>query len=534
MLENFRKYSAFMIIIVILLAFGLIVTLQNSSGGSKAGQNLISVEDQGMSARTYKNEILDPLPLLQSTGHPFFRDLVLATRSPDIKYAQSPEDSLAVISLAAETEAKRLGIFVGMKEVEHFVKTKLFIKEDQTFDQETYTAFFNNVVDKGFRKTEGEFFKILRRYMIISKVAEVKNLGHFPSTIISKGSDINTQSINAQIFQIDNTAFKGTSTPSEAEIKAFYEKEKNSQKYGKTHFYTKRKIRLTYIPVNLESIPKADEKTPETKIELLKIDQERNYNAYKNFLNDELNDGVNTDLETLAKKHKLTLKTTELVDITEIDKYFQDSALNGDLASRGSIYSYLYSSDVKKMRRMPVRIANAHKPSFIHYRIDETQAPLPKTYEQSKTIAKRLLSKELDAQKGKQVAQELLDKVNAALKTGSEINTIPTDKKVVTVFKEAKFNAYSETKGLVFSRPLFDKAKSLPFGSTSDLISDDSHSSFIYVIERQVEKLADYKETEFLSKEQFSQQTAASGFGEWLLNYLSRVEVITPSNNTGN
>ena len=534
MLENFRKYSAFMIIIVILLAFGLIVTLQNSGGGSKAGQNLITVDSQGMSPRTYSNEILDPYTFLQTTRHPFFQEIVFLTRSPDIKNINTPEEALAIISLAAEAEAKRLGIFVGMGEVENFVKTTLFINEDKTFDQQTYTAFINNVIDGGLKKTEADFFKILRRYLVISKVAEVKNLGHFPSTIVAKANDINTQSINAQIFQIDNTAFKGTANPSEAEIKAFYEKEKNSEKYGINQFHTKPKIRLTYIPVNLKSIPVADENTPETKIELLKIDQERNYKAYKNFLNDELNDGENKDIEALAKKYNLEVKTTELVDITELSKYFEDSALNGDLASRGSIYSYLFSKDVKEMRRMPVRIAGAHKPSFIHYRIDESQDPKTKTYEQSKEIAKRLLSKELDAKKGKEVAQQLLDKVNAALKAGKNINKIPADKKVVTVFKEAKFNAYNETEGLVFKRPLFDKAKSLPFGSTSELITDDLHSSFIYVINRQVEKAADYKETEFLMKEQFSQQAANSGFGEWLLNYLANTSFSSPSNNSGN
>lgn len=523
-----------MIIIVILLAFGLIVTLQNSGGTSKAGQNLVTVDGKGMSPRTYNNEILDPLTFLQTTRHPFFQEIVFLTRSPNIKNVEATEESLAIISLASEAEAERLGIFVGMKEVENFVKTKLFIKEDGTFDQQTYTQFINNVIDGRLKKNEADFFKILRRYMVISKVAEVKNLGYFPSTIVSKATDINTQSINAQIFQIDNTAFKGTASPTEAEIKAFYEKEKNSEKYGVNQFYTKPKIRLTYIPVNLKPIPKADENTPETKIELLKLDQERTYKAYKNFLNDELNDGTNTDIEALAKKHNLEVKTTDLVDITQISEHFEDSALNGDLASRGSVYSYLFSKDPKTMRRMPVRITDAHKPSFIHYRIDETKEPELKTYEQSKKIAKRLLSKELDAKKGKEVAQQLLDKVNAALKAEEDINKITTDKKVVTVFKEAKFNAYNETEGLVFTRTLFNKAKSLPFGSTSELISDDSHSSFIYVIDRQVEKPANYKESEFLMKKQFSEQAANSGFGEWLLNYLTNTKFSSPSNNSGN
>ncbi|MDB9741558.1 SurA N-terminal domain-containing protein [Akkermansiaceae bacterium] len=533
MLENFRKYSAFMVVVVALLAFGLIVTLQDSSGGAKAAQDVVTVNDQGISPRVYQNEVVAPLTFVQTTGNPFFRDIYELTFSPAIPGVENAEEALAIISLAAEQEAKRLGFFVSMKDVENFVQTDLFVTPDGSFDSATYSAFITNVIQDGMRKEENDFFKTLRRYMIIQKVAEVKNLGYFPSNIAAKQNDINTQTIKGQIYQIANTPFAGKSQPTEEEIKVFYEKEKDGAKYGTTSFFTKRKVRLTYIPVNLTAIPVADEKTTEVAIELLKSDQERNYSAYKNFLNDDLNDGVNKDIEGLAKKHNLAVKTTELVDIDGLSKYFPDFQLKGDLASKGSVYNYLFSPDASEMRRMAINVPGAHKQSFIHYRIDQVEEPRMMSFEESKTIAKKLLSDELDVKLRDEAAKKLQAEVKAKLEAGGKISEITIDAATVKVFKEEKFSPLTNTEGLVFVNNLFDDAKSLPFNSVSEVISDANYSSFIYVESRQVEKAADYKESEFLQRQQYSTYISKFGFGEWLLHYLDNAEVTSPSY-TGN
>lgn len=514
-----------MIIVVALLAFGLVVTLQNSSGGPSGNTNVISVNGIGYTAKDMQKKVVEPINFAnyenQQQASFFYKTAQLVSLSG----LKDNKEILALITLVVEQEADKLGIFVSREDAENVIKTQIFIDEEGNFYESDYQRFIANDLEKRLRLKESDYIALIQSYLLIQKVAEVKNYGAVPVSIIQKAQDLNSQTIGAQVFQFATKAFEGTVTPTEEQIKEFYEREKNGAQYGKSHFYTKPKVKLTYIPVNLKSIPIADEKTPETEIELLKIDQVRDYKAYRNFLKDDENDGVNEDIEALAKKHQLPIKTTELVDTSGLKKYFDDYTLTGELASRGTVSSYLFSSDVKKMRRLSVSVPGAHKSSYIHYRLDEIQEPKLMNFEESKAIAQKLVTKELERKARDEAAQKLLDQIQS----NGSISDLNLDSKQVKVFKEPRLSPSTTTPGLVFASNLFNKAKLLAPKSASDLVTDDNHASFIYVIKRQIEKNETYKEQELLANQSKAKQFGNYGFGEWVLNYLENADVVSPS-----
>lgn len=533
MLENFRKYSTFMIIVVILLAIGLIVTLQNGSGGQKTGDSYIKVENTEINAREYQNQIRSPYQFYQFTGKNFFRKILFYLQAPDIpkldETAARAEDDIALICLACENEAENLGIYVSTKDATDFIQTELFINTENEFDAENYNFFVDTVLDKQLRMKEADFIKMMRRYLIVDKVASFKTLTSFPTDIIAKGRDISTQHIDAKIFQFDRNKFQGQAQITEKQAKEFYEKNKENPEFATSSFFTKKKIKLTYIPINLASVPITEEQTPSPEIELLKINQERTYKQYKNLLTDDAYNDEITDLASIAKKHNLEVKTTELVDENQLKKHFINFKLKGDLASKGSVYGYLFSENPKSIRRLPVSVVNSHKPSFIHYKIEEVEKPRLKTFEEAKEEITKLAAIEAEIEISKKAAKELQEEISTALKENKDISSIPIDLEKIKVFDIKKFTPASQQAGLRFSNQLFRKAALLPFNSVSELVEDDTNSSFIYVKERIIEKAHNHKELDIQFNQQQSSRLANAGFSEWILHYLATRDVSAPN-----
>jgi hypothetical protein len=516
MLENIRKYSAFMAVVLAVCAFGIVFVGNGYQGGSTGSQVIVAVDDSGLNYRQLSKRLaMSPRDMWGNFGFKStkIRDVARYLDSVNLPGVMDETERVGLIMLLAENEARELGLFVSLDDAVKHVEDVLFKDKDGNFEQNTYNNFINYLETK-LKIKETDFHSLVASYLTIAKVIEVKTFTNIPFELRNKERDLGNQYIDADIVKFESKSFKGKIEPTEEEIRAFYEKEKIEAAYGEKYFFTPRKIKFTFIPINLKAIPKADETTPEVTVVTMQADQERDFNAYREFLRDEENVGSNPDIVALTKKYQLNSITTELSSIDELSKYFENYDLVGDLESRGKVHSYLLSPDVPKSRRLQVNVEGSYKPSYIHYRIDEISEPQLKSYEDSREDAKMLLMKQLEAEAAEKAAKEAREKLIKAKDEGKDLRGIVATLGGI-VISEPKFTVTSNNEGLTHSYELFSKGSILALGEISDIVSDDESSAFILVHKRMLEKdEEDYKKDLAFTDEKVINPMV--GFGEWV------------------
>lgn len=553
MLENIRKYSALMIIVVALLVFGLVFTLGQGGGSSSTNkEDVVQVNSSGLSNKDFQLLSRDPGLFSQvvPNGRVFFN-----TASTDLRVIGYPktnqEFAPAITHLLVQEEAKKLGIFVSTEDAEKFILTELFSDGEGGTDYTRYNQFEEETL-KQVNMTAATFRMFIAHLLTIQKVKDIKNHTNVPFDFIIKENNLSNQTVAGTIVQLNIEKFKGTITPSEEQIKAFYEENKNDLILGNSTFRTPRKLKLSYIPVNLLPLPKLD-KTNADLIADQKLVQEKTYANYRAFANDEDNFGVTPDIKALAKKHGLTILQTELVSSKELLNSIEDLALTGDQAANGSVHDYLFSGKAKKCTKLQVVVQGAHRASFIHYLIEDTEEPRLKSYEESKEDAKKLVTEKLEREAMVKAAEQARNKIAEAQTAGENIADLIKELKL-TSFKERNLKADTSTVDLELVDKLVNEASKLAPSTTSTVVSSDEFASFIAVEKREIEKPANYALLEKVQSRKISEHFATSGmdfttdigllqsigqgdffqnrdlgYHEWLLNTKAKATIKIPS-----
>ena len=518
-----------MAIVLALFAFGIIfVGNSGSTGGSISDQTVVSIEGIGITNKEVSKKGIPASAFFLSrapVSNPlFFQEIASLTEGVTLPGVNGNEQ-FALISLLAKVEAQKLGIFVTQDDAEQFILKTLFNDGDGNTHMSQYKEFLN-FIDQNMGLKESEFRSLIGDYLTIQKVAQVKNGVTVPFHVLLKANDIRgQQTIDSDIVQFDISTFKGSAEPTEDEIKAFFEAEKNGAKYGRSHFYTERKVKLSYIPVNLKAIP-AESKDNLADVEIAKIEQERDYKNYRKFINDDTNVG-DVDAKALAEKYNLQFITTDFVTKDELNEFFDNFELLGEFRNRGTLYNYLLNPTILKSNKLEVKVPQTHKASFVHYYIEDQQEPVIKTYEQAKETAKKLLIKELEVENMTAAANTARETLLTAQKENKDLKK---EVKILggKVFSEAKFSLQTDTLGLQHISSLFQQGAVLSPNSVSEVVTDDNSAAFITVYKREVEKLQGYKELEKLS----IPQRDDFPFAEWLIQQFEQTEEKTYTSTT--
>lgn len=521
MLENIRKYSALMAIVLALFAFGIIfVGNSGSAGGSLSDQTMVSVEDMGITNKEFTKRGTPPQSFYLSGANvpnPMFFIEFGQTIGRVTLPGVNQNEQFAMISLLARVEARKLGIFVTQDDAEKFILNTLFNDGEDGVHMSRYNEFAE-FINKNMGLKEADFRTLIADYLTIQKVAQVKNGVNVPFSVIQKANDIaGAQTIDSDIVQFDFTSFEGTAEPSEQEVKEFFEAEKNGDKYGRTHFYTQRKVKLSFIPVNLAAQPKATESNI-AEIETFKVKQESDYKNYRKFVNDDTRVGE-YNAKTLAEEYNLPFITTELVTKDGLEKFFEDYKLQGEFKNRGTVHNYLLNPTIMKTKKLELHVPDSHKTSFLHYYIEEVEEPQLKSYEDAKEKAKELLIKELEVEKMTEAAEKARELLVTAKKEGQDLKK---EVKSVggNVYSEPKFTAQTTTLNLKHIPSLFQSGAILSPNSVSEVVRDDDSASFIVVYKREVEKQEGYDSIEANQ----NNEQAELAFGEWVINQFEQTE----------
>lgn len=247
MIENIRKYTGLMIVVLVLLFVGL-VFLGDGVKNSFGSKPVMEVAGQSISQKEYQRNmaVLDLPSALSFT--PLSRDTrVLASHYlgdaiiEDTQYS-APGSIIAFMSRFLQGDSADSGRFVANRlnvqkagieygvtpsndEVESFVENVLFADREGNYDQEAYTEFIKNRVT-GLGGTKG-FNEYIRDLLTSQNLAKLLGGGIAPEMeTIRSLYNTEKQVITAEQVTLEAAVYEGKITPTEEQLKEFYEENK--------------------------------------------------------------------------------------------------------------------------------------------------------------------------------------------------------------------------------------------------------------------------------------------------------------------
>lgn len=537
MLENIRKYSALMIIVVALLAFGLIVTLRDGNGAGGSKGDLIVVSGKGLNQKEVDLLTRNPFSLVQASG--FIRSegtQLLLELSEDFVRTSFPGINAekqafvpAISLLLAHSEAEKLGIYVSQADAEQFILDKWFVDIEGQRDPSRYNEFAEEGL-KSLNMTEASLKEYIVSLLTFAKVKEIKSIKGIPYSIEKHKQVLQRQTADVEVVEFQNALFKITEEPTEQEIKAFYEENKNSIEYGLKYFRTAPKVQLTFIPVNLETLPKEED---ETLAASAITGAKKTVQDYNKFLYDDRLVGEKPDLEKLAKEYGLEVDSTALVEAKDLADKFDNYELNRE--TERFLYDYLVSPDAPNTKKLQVIIPGAYKDrGYIHYRIDSKEESRLKTLEESKEDVITLIREQKQVQAAKDAVKDAITAAEAGLKEGKTLN-VSLKGLNAKVSKANDINASSAIPGSDFNGfTVFQAVQQLDAGSFSEVITSNNLTGFVYLKRRTVK--ISKPEQEILEARKFDLDEVSIrignsfkslkdiGFDEWLVQAYKDAE----------
>ncbi|MEJ6582156.1 MAG: hypothetical protein QNL68_20430 [Akkermansiaceae bacterium] len=291
MIENIRKYTGLMIVVLVLLFVGL-VFLGDNVGNTFAGKPVMEVAGRGVSQKEFQRNAIDVQKIAMEIPNrtPLPRETrILASHYLDEDIIENPyvlagsilqqmgmflqpSDGLPERFLANRLAVQKAGIEYGVtpsdNEVESFVENVLFADEDGNFNQEASREFFDETAGKLGIGTRG-FNEYIRDLMTTQNLSKLIGGGIPPEMETVRALyDSAKQSISVKQISLDSATFEAEVNPTEEEIKAFYEE--NKDKYN-----SEEQRKISYVFVEPDWATKLDEVTAAKAEAAKKAEEER-------------------------------------------------------------------------------------------------------------------------------------------------------------------------------------------------------------------------------------------------------------------
>ncbi|MGE9268064.1 MAG: SurA N-terminal domain-containing protein, partial [Verrucomicrobiales bacterium] len=276
MIENIRKYTGLMIIVLALLFIGL-VFFDSSASSAFPGQSVMKIGNRAVTHKEYQREAINAQRIPSFFGF-YGEGGQLLNRTNSILGAGDPDNlQFTTRYLANRYAVRQAGIDYGvtpdLEEVQKFIREVLFVNLDGTFDQKGYDSFLTNQLGS-LGMNSRSLNEILTDLLTANNLIELigGSLKPDPAAIRSLFED-RAQSLKVKQILIPRSDYMVGLEPSEEEIKAYWEENKG-------RYLTDERRKVTFVHAEpdwaaalekvREAAKKAEEKAPaseETAIE---------------------------------------------------------------------------------------------------------------------------------------------------------------------------------------------------------------------------------------------------------------------------
>jgi len=464
MIENMRKYTGLMIVVLVLLAAGLILTMGNFNATAAGGGKVTSAYGEDIDSNAFRKMGNNTLRVIRTSNDPnlsmyAIRNGAFFATSYEIQsFYNSPPAlqnfilqqitsrnstgkqivSFVTNRIIIKEEAAKLGIYASKDRAVDYIQNNMFSKEGK-FDKERYDNFIKEIGSTGY--TEDDFVNLIGETQVYSKLQSVLSAGIQVSRKDAERLALfRLQTIDASAIDLDIETYKKDIKPTDEQVKEYW-------KLNEGKYQTMRELKLSYILVNptftspepvepkrAEGISDEDfgklEEAYEKTLAQWKKDKKKALNTTAGMVDDfslEIEQDGGKSFVELAKENGFKPVTTEFFNIESAPEAIKNLKLNSDdsastMINGNSITTALFKEDFgtseKHQVKAPIKTADG---GWFYCRYDEEKASTAKTFEAAKEQATKDYITKTAKEAMAKAATEIKEKLVAAIKSGKTL-----------------------------------------------------------------------------------------------------------------
>lgn len=544
MIENMRKYTGLMVVVLVLLAAGLILTMKPGGSGGGAGTNFMSVNGQAIDRLAYSKLGQNAISATQLFGqtqnfNDFFKlsDFVRSLSGA----AQSQEQqtlNFVTNRLLLKQAAEELGLYSAPEVAQQFIQDNMFQGRDGTFDSSAYATYVQTL-EKSVGMKEREFEQLVAEFIVFQKVRDLLGSGlELDSKVSIKEDQLARQSIQASMIDFNIHDFAKEVKPSDEEVKTYWETHKDRYK-------TERLLKLSYVLTNVSDADEPKRPTPapnaspeevskqtldyQTKhAEWVKNRKEHTKILTKIFSDfiDKVQDSEGKTFDEAAAEAKkaggqdFVVTTTEAFAIGDAPAALKALTLK-DASARAGMIEQIFAKKFSEELIYNIDFFQVGRDGNIAVRIDEEIVPAVKPFEDAAELAREDLIQERAQKAMVEAAQGKRDKLAEALAAGTNFDEAVT----AAELKSEKLAALTQQG----NPEIFRIAQvTTPKEVAAELVETADKAQIVYVDERSLQLTGDeeLKNTQLLERN--ATQLKYVAFNAWLIELSENAELNLP------
>ncbi len=417
-----RKYTGLMAVVLVLLAAGLILTMNDANSSLRGRAKITEVYGKAIDEIEYRKLGYNSLNVIKTLKDPglteYALDLIFNQPVTDYRimfgfYQQESnprevQDFVTKRIVVAKTAAE-YGIYPSTEQAKKHIMEKMFAK-DAKFDAASYQEFIKNIGSSGLQ--EEEFVNLVAESLVYSRVKNIITSGlQEPNALTDRAIKFEQQTVDLTTVALDIETYKKEIKPTDEEIKTYWKE--NDFKY-----LTEREISVSYIVLKPEyssPSPVAPVRAPEAKdedfkildtaykAELLKwelaVEKPAN-NLIAKKIDDiayKIDDSEGEKFQEEIESAGLKLTSTKLFNQKNAPEELKSMMSKNEQSIANYLFAVKISDSLKYRVPAPIKLEGN---GYFYVRFDKEILPETKTFEQAMELAK---------------ADYILEKANAAM-----------------------------------------------------------------------------------------------------------------------
>ena len=553
MIENMRKYTGLMVVVLVLLATGLVLTMKpGGSGGGGAGNEFMQVNDVALDQNDFskagKNTIsaVQRLAQMQNYNDFFkFREFV-GTLTGNASSETQSQLNFVTNRILLKQAAEDLGLYSAPQVAQKYIQDNMFQGRDGSHDAKLYSSYIESLGNLGLK--EKDFQQLVAEYIVFIKTRDIIGGGLTPSKLNTIAEDkLNRQDIGMSVVSFKLADFEQAITPTEDEIKSYWETHKDKYK-------TERTLKLTYVLTNLDVSDEPKRPTPaadadpavaskqnlEYQEKLVSWTEQRKGHTkiltkiFSDFV-DQVQDSEGKDFDKAAAAAKekagedFSIVNTETFTISSAPEELKSLSLKNYQAGTqliDLIFAKKFNADDAYHNFDNFTVG---RDGNVAIRLNEDNQPQVKSYDDAKQLAKVSLINKLAGEAMTKAAEDAKAKLIDAIANSKAFADAAKEAKL-TVTQLAPFNASAPPTDVVNAADFFRIAQITdPKTVATDLSTSDDSATIIYVASRTLTVEGDeaLKETQLVEQAANSQKYWA--FNAWINGLTDKAELKLPN-----
>lgn len=547
MIENIRKYTGLIFIVIVLLLLGFIFMDTSSffRGQVGGGATYVRIGNRAYSHNEFLNLGSAPLQLasqLRSFDANGFKIMEFAESlagAPAIPQL-APEEKFFVSRMLLRQARDEFGIHPSDEAVADFIRSLSAFQSNpglaadpsapRKFDQAAYNEFIQKRIGR-FGLSERDFHELIRDVIASSTLRDVIGAGLTGSRDLAQAMVANNaQKLDLATATIDKKAIRDSIQPTDEELQTYWDTLKDA-------FQTERRLKVSYLLLSPEKPEPAENPAPaegeEAAAEDTPPDAEATAKAARDLaaavdsFSYEVMESEGARFDALAEEYGWKPVATDWFTASTIPTELQ-------LQPRGTSAGRTISSEIMKLATGPDPLARFSDPlavgtdQWLLVRLDEAEEPRTKTFEEAKDEVRERYVAEKTDEAARAQTEEKTKAIEESLKEGRSF--FEAAKAAGLEARDLRPYGVSESLDNEFhAREIFAQAATTNPGNLAPAFHQDDRALLIYVEDRTI--VADDARAQqvdsFMSNLSSNLETAA--FMAWLNSRLESANVSGPA-----